>query len=194
MNNKNRVSFVRKRKEESTKATTKVTKAPCIGRTSIATSSSAICGGHSGVGGGGDGRPTRTTTIKTSASVRSLPPPKSPAFRLTLRRKATKKSPSVSKNRSMKQNDNNKAVVIEEDINEEYYDKKNGVLKRTTATRMKNPDGSCSTQRHKERVSLYSKMYLPKKKKNNSSSIHNNSNSNNNKKMASTTTIPKVKQ
>lgn len=80
-------------------------------------------------------------------TVDSLPCPKSP-LRINFRRKATK-GPTKKKSR------------VKEEITEEYDE--NGILERTTITRIRNPDGTTTTEKHKERISPANPRY-PKTK------------------------------
>jgi hypothetical protein len=92
-----------------------------------------------------------TTSSPKKAGQTYLPPPKSP-LRLTLRRKASK-PPKKSKSQ-----------IIREQVEEKYDD--NGTLQRTTVTRIRNSDGSSSTEKHKECLSPTSPRFRPKPKVN----------------------------
>lgn len=91
------------------------------------------------------------TNRKQKAAPQHLPPPKSPPFRMTLRRKASKQPPKKTKSQ-----------IIREEV-EETYDG-NGTLQRTTITKTRNADGTSSMERHKEHLSPASPRYRPKPK------------------------------
>jgi hypothetical protein len=100
--------------------------------------------------------PSATSSPK-KAGLNTLPPPKSP-LRLTLRRKATKPPQKT------------KSQMITEEV-EEIYDE-NGTLQRTTVTRIRNSDGSSSTEKHRECFNPTSPHYRPKPKVNPKGILH----------------------
>jgi hypothetical protein len=83
-------------------------------------------------------------------ATQNLPPPKSPPFRVTLRRKGSKPPQKT------------KSQIIREEVEEKYDE--NGTLHRTTITKTRNSDGTSSTLKRKQSLNPTSPEYRPKPK------------------------------